>query len=129
MRAISAAQKRVRAARHRMANLVGKANLGTEDPLMAEIQMAQLDALLAMAHVALGIEAKITISVEELAIRHNWEHRLGMMEGRVRELNNTVHGLKKDTEDIKTVVKELYDSKPPPSRTVRSYWDRLLGRE
>lgn len=129
MRAISAAHKRVRAARTRMANLVGKANLGTEDPLMAEIQMAQLDALLAMAHVALGIEAKVEISVEELAIRHNWDFRLEMMERKVRELSTIVHTITKDVGDIKTVVKELYDGKPPPSRTAQSYWDRLLGKE
>lgn len=57
-------ERRVEAVRRRMAALVGKKNLGTDDPLMAEIQMAQLDAMLAIAHAMLDLEGKIEIKVQ-----------------------------------------------------------------
>lgn len=98
----SRGEQRVVAARKRMEDLVGKANLGTDDPLMAEIQMAQLDALLAIAHVMLDLEGQIEIKVQTPS--------------RDEALRSLVRGqceMGKDIEDLKVLVHEMYSDQLP----------------
>lgn len=111
------AMRRIGAARRRMVKLVGKPNLGTEDPLMAEIQLAQLDALLAIAYSMAGIEARIEIKIDEKA----YNSAIGDLRQRIGRTERELHETMK-------LVSQMHGTQIL-ERNKPSWWDRLTGRE
>lgn len=119
------ADRRLGAASRRIKKLVGREDIKTDDPLMAEIQLAQLDAMLGIGYLLSSLQARIAVEVDTRAYGYA-----------IRDLNLDTRKLSGDLEDIKGLVYEMYRKWPvdaqeptePLSKREPSWWERLLGR-
>lgn len=111
------AMRRIEAARRRMAALVGRTDLGTEDPLMAEIQMAQLDALLGIGYSMAGIEARIEVKLDDKYDK--------LVDGHMMILHRHMYELRLEIEELRIFVAKLNKVETPPSPPEdRPWWRR-----
>lgn len=101
------AMGRIGAARRRIENLKGRTDIGTEDPLMAEIQMAQLDALLGIGYMMAGIESKMQV---------------------MHDLHQRVERLDAELEEVMKLVVAMHGAQIL-SRNKPSWWDRITRKE
>lgn len=115
----SEAMRRIEAARRRMAALVGRTDIGTEDPLVAEIQMAQLDALLSIGYSMAAIDARIEVKLDDKYNKIAGDYRV-MMVRHIDELRQELGELRMFV--TKVTKAETSPSSPPPED--RPWWMR-----
>lgn len=115
-RSRSRAQQRIDAVRKRVESWRGKPHLGTEDPMLIETQMAQLDALLSIAHSMAALEARITVTIDE-----------SMTTWKFRDQEKRIAELRREMEELMVLVQSMHgtqiikENKP-------SWWDRIFSR-
>lgn len=117
------AKSHINAAQRRIRRLVGKRHLGTNDPLMAEIAMANLDALLAVAHAINQIDSQIQIVVDDKVyneMTRAWGWRIEKQEEEILKLRLEV-------EELMTLVKGMHGTQIVQS-IKPSWWDRIRGK-
>lgn len=111
------AMRRIGAARKRMADLVGRTDIRTEDPLMAEIQMAQLDALLGIGYAMAGIDARIQIVIDEK-----------LYNSAIYDLRQLIGRLERELAETMKLVAGMHGTQILPHNKP-SWWDRIIGRK
>lgn len=116
--------RRFVAVRKRMAKLVGKEHLGTEDPLMAEIQLAQLDALLAIGYLMAGLEARIEVVVDEKM----YNSAIGDLRAAVSDLRQNINRVDSELTEAMKLVASMHGTQII-ERVKPSWWDRITGRK
>lgn len=113
-------RSRLRSAAVRIANIAKtKPPLGTDDPLMAEIQLAQLDALLAIGEAMEAIHDKIEINLDD-QIRTETRERFRIQ---VKQLDN----LALEMEELMKLVASMHGTQIV-AHAKPSWWDRITGR-
>lgn len=117
------AKQRINAVNRRIKGLVNKKPLGTDDPLMAELGMAQIDALLAIGHGINAINSRIQIVVDDKvynAMTESWAWR-------IREQGDEIRHLRAEVEELMALVKGMHGTQIVQS-IKPSWWDRIRGK-
>lgn len=123
VRPATLAKQRINAVNRRIKGLVKKTHLGTDDPLMAELGMAQIDALLAVAHGINAINSKIQIVVDE-KVYNDLTDTLGW---RIQNQNHEIANLRQEVEELMALVKSMHGVQIV-AHAKPSWWDRIRGK-
>lgn len=117
------AKQRINAVNRRIKGLVSKKPLGTDDPLMAELGMAQIDALLAIGHGINAINSRIQIAIDK-EVYNSLTDAWGW---RIREQSDEILKLRLEVEELMTLVKGMHGTQIVQS-IKPSWWDRIRGK-
>lgn len=117
------AKQRINAVNRRIKGLAKKTHLGTDDPLMAELGMAQIDALLAIGHGINAINSKIQIAVDEKVyneLTDSWTRR-------IQRQSDEILKLRLEVEELMALVKSMHGTQIV-AHAKPSWWDRIMGK-
>lgn len=118
------AQRKLRSVRKRMESWPDKENLVTSDPMLAEIQLGQLEALMSIGHSMAALEASIEVTVDEKVykgITETWA-------GRIVHLEQEARRLRVEIEELMVLVKSMHGTQIL-DRNKPSWWDRIWKGE